>query len=144
MDLLTALFQPVVPQSVIDEWKAGETSSGPRSLPPGCTVAPFVTLDPFLCLKLDTGEAAVIQTAREGGIALILMDERRGRKIARRVYGLQTIGTARLLVEAHRAGLIQDLATAFETLKSESYWIADDIVQWALSESLTQRSEEGR
>ncbi len=50
-------------------------------------------VDPLLAVELDTGEASVIQTARNLGINLVFMDEQKGRRLARRVYGLQTIGT---------------------------------------------------
>ena len=63
----------------------------------------------------------------------MLIDERKGRKIARRVYGLHTIGTARVLVEAKQAGLVGEIAPLFERLRRESYWIADPIVKWAKS-----------
>jgi predicted nucleic acid-binding protein len=77
----------------------------------------------------------VIQMAVERSVRIVLIDERKGRRIARQVYGLQTIGTARVLVEAHRAGLVGDLAPFLETLKGKSYWIADSIVNWAVTET---------
>lgn len=62
----------------------------------------------------------------------ILCDERKGRKIARRVCGLETLGTAGLLVEAKRRGLIANISPLFGLLEEHSYWIAKPIVQWAL------------
>jgi len=59
-----------------------------------------------LVVMLDPGEAAVLVLARSLGISHVLMDERKGRKIARAILGLTVSGTARLLVDAARAGLI--------------------------------------
>lgn len=128
-NVLGKLFQPIIPRAVLDEWRDGDRR---RNLPDALKVVENPKLDPLLILQLDAGEAAVIQTALNESIAVVLIDERKGRKIARRVYGLNAIGTARILVEAKKAGLVEEVGPLFETLKRESYWIADPIVQWAL------------
>jgi len=56
--------------------------------------------DELLESLLDIGEAAVISLAREQKASLVLIDERKARKVARDIYGLQPIGTTRILVEA--------------------------------------------
>ena len=101
----------------------------PRSIP----VLEAPPVDSLLALQLDPGEASVIQLALKRSVPNVLIDERKGRKIARRVYGLHTIGTARVLVEARQAGLIAEIAPLFDRLREESYWIADPIVKWAKS-----------
>jgi len=84
---------------------------------------------------LDLGEAAVIRLAIEQKATLVLIDERKARKIARDVYGLQPIGTARILVEAKRKRLLPDIASQFQKLRQEGYWIHDSIVGAALREA---------
>lgn len=91
--------------------------------------------DELLAALLDGGEAAVIGLAREQGIEIVLIDERKARKIARDIYGLQPIGTARILVEAKRKNLLPAIAALFQKLRQEGYWIHDDIVQTALREA---------
>ncbi|MGD0091374.1 MAG: DUF3368 domain-containing protein [Planctomycetota bacterium] len=81
---------------------------------------------------MDAGEAAVIELALERHAAFILMDERKGRKIAREVYGLQVMGTARLLVEAKHRGVQINLAETLKGMRACGYWIHDDIVAFAL------------
>jgi len=46
--------------------------------------------DELLESLLDIGEAAVISLAREQKASLVLIDERKARKVARDIYGLQT------------------------------------------------------
>src|SRR4051812_12221322 len=62
--------------------------------------------DPLLASMLDHGEAATIALALERSASLVLMDEVKGRRVVRNVYGLHVIGTGRLLVEAKRASLV--------------------------------------
>lgn len=87
--------------------------------------------DPVLAAMLDPGEAAVRVLARSLGISHVLMDERKGRKIARTILGLTVSGTARLLVDAARAGLIVSARRELETLRAGGYWLGDNILAWA-------------
>ncbi|OPY62348.1 MAG: hypothetical protein A4E57_04007 [Syntrophorhabdaceae bacterium PtaU1.Bin034] len=77
----------------------------------------------------------MVQTAREMGTDYVLIDERKARKIARSVYGLNVIGTARLLVEAKKNGLIDSVGDMIDKLRDGGYWIGDSIVQRMLKEA---------
>ena len=55
--------------------------------------------------------------------------------VARDIHGLQVIGTARILVEAKRNGLLAEVASSFKKLRQEGYWIHDTITQAALREA---------
>lgn len=90
--------------------------------------------DPLLSTVLDLGEASVIHAARCLNITRVLMDERKGRNIARNIYGLTVMGTARILIDAHKAGFIQDIGRAFARMKEAGYWIHDNIIEAALRE----------
>ena len=129
--VLADLFAPVIPGRVLDELRAGDESWHFPVVHELADANP----DPLLISLLDTGEAAVIAVALQQNIPLVLMDEKKGRKIARRIYHLKTIGTARLLVEARRQSLVPPLPGIFSTLKSASYWIGDEIVGWAVHEA---------
>ena len=78
---------------------------------------------------------AVVHLARETKADYVLIDERKGRKIARDIFGLKVIGTARILVEAKRKGLLNSVSAALRQLKEAGYWIHDDIVRLALKEA---------
>ena len=81
---------------------------------------------------LDTGEASVIQLAREIGVYKILMDERKGRRVARDVYGLQVIGTVRLLNDAKQAHLVASVKEPLQQMRAAGYWIHDKIIAAAI------------
>lgn len=88
--------------------------------------------DPLLATVLDNGEASVIQLARETGIHKILMDERKGRRIARDVYGLHVMGTARLLVDAKEALLVSSVKELLYQMRDTGYWIHENIIEAAV------------
>ena len=62
---------------------------------------------------LDHGEAEVIALAIERGLPLILMDDKAGRRTARRL-GVVALGTAGLALLAHRRSRIADLAAVLD------------------------------
>jgi predicted nucleic acid-binding protein len=139
LDILRTLFTSVhIPQAVYDEMvQGGETHAG---LDAYCqadwiAVESAVPLDPLLVNVLDQGEAAVIALARSLGADTVLIDERKARKIARNIYGLQVIGSARVLVEAKRHGVLDSVAMALQAMREQGYWIHEAIVQYALREA---------
>jgi predicted nucleic acid-binding protein len=50
-----------------------------------------IPLELSLKMVLDHGEASVIQLACDCGIDSVLIDERKGRKVARNIYNLRVI-----------------------------------------------------
>ena len=94
-------------------------------------------MDPLLTSLLDIGEAATISLALQESAALVLMDEVKGRRVARDVYGLAVIGTGRVLVEARRASLISKVRPLIEQMRAGGYWLADTI----MAEILRQAGE---
>lgn len=132
--VLSHLYTPLIPSRVIEEWAAGEEAH-PGTLPANCEIVEVAVTNPFLALQLDAGEASVIQTAIDLKVGIVLMDERKGRKLARRLCGLVTLGTAGLLVEAKRAGIIPEITSLFQQLQESSYWISPPIVNWALHQA---------
>ena len=63
------------------------------------------------------------------------MDEARGRRVARDVYGLQVVGTGRVLVEAKRAGLVVSVKPLIEAIRNNGYWLSDRIVAEILEQA---------
>jgi len=84
---------------------------------------------------LDLGEAAVLTLAREQSATMVLIDERKARKMARNIHDLQVIGTARVLVEAKKQQLLDAVRPSLEKLRQHGYWIDDSIMAVALAEA---------
>ena len=84
--------------------------------------------DPLLILELDAGEAEVITWARQLSPCIALIDERRGRRIAQDVYGLAVKGTAGVLVEAQRRGLISGIRPQLLALRNAGYFISGGVI----------------
>ncbi len=139
LDILKSLFDEVfVPETVRKEIEQGGMKlSGLEDFRRAdwIRIVPFKEKrDELLESLLDVGEAAVISLAREQKATLVLIDERKARKVARDIYGLQPIGTARILVEAKRKHLLPEIASQFQKLQQEGYWIHGSIVETALRE----------
>jgi hypothetical protein len=84
--------------------------------------------DPLLLTELDAGEAAVITLARSQGVAGIIMDERKGRRVARLVYGLQVKGTCGLLVVAKQRGLVSAVKPLLEAMRAQGYFLGPQLM----------------
>jgi predicted nucleic acid-binding protein len=87
LDILRGLYESVyLPQAVHDEiLHGGRHFTGLDAY----RKADWITIsalqqpgDPLLATVLDVGEASVIQLAREIGVHRVLMDERKGRRVA--------------------------------------------------------------
>jgi predicted nucleic acid-binding protein len=136
LDLLGALFDEFwIPQPVFQEVAVagtGRPGSGDLSGPQWAShVRPSPEPDPLLIAELDSGEAAVIALARSLTPCLAVIDEKRGRRIARHIYGLPVKGTAGLLVEAHRRGLLDDVRKVLVDLKGAGYFLSDAVIEAA-------------
>lgn len=136
LDLLPALFREIrIPEMVYREVVvAGLGRPGAASLADGAwaaRVCPAPEPDPLLVAELDPGEAAVISLARARIPCMAVIDEKRGRRIAHHVYGLPVKGTAGLLVEASRRGLLADLRATLLDLKRAGYYLSDAVIEQA-------------
>ncbi len=136
LDLLPALFREFwIPEPVFHEVAVaglGRPGSEPLSdVRWASHVRPSPEPDPLLIAELDPGEAAVIALARRMTPCLVIIDEKRGRRIARHVYGLPVKGTAGLFVAAHRSGLLGDIRTTLLDLKQAGYFLSDAVIESA-------------
>lgn len=126
----------LVPEEVYSEATAGDESPGALSI----RAADWIEIlrptenQPFheaVQEELDAGEAAAIRLALERDADLVLIDERQGRRVARRL-GLEVKGTLGVLVTARREGLLEELQPALEQLVEVGAWVTEDIVRAAL------------
>ena len=140
IDILRHLFEFVaVPEAVHKEiLEGGTTNAGLANYRKIKWIKVMILsnpVDPLLRTSLDAGAAAVIGLARELSVNLVLVDERKARRIARTIYGLHVTGSARVLVEAKRRGLLDDVGAALQAMRDGGYWIGDSILDAALKQA---------
>lgn len=133
LDLLPRLFQSVsIPTSVHAELTGSIRFASAQDLftQPWLEVVSLGgPVDAFLASQLDPGEAAVLILARQMQGAEVLMDERRGRRVAEQVYGLPIVGTGGLLLRAKAAGLVPAVHPLLTAMKTNGYHLSDRLIQ---------------
>ena len=83
--------------------------------------------------ELDLGETAAICYAVEQNADLVLLDERDGRRVARR-HDLNVTGVIGILLRGAKAGVV-NLAHELDALREAGFWISDDLYEQILSEA---------
>jgi uncharacterized protein len=137
LSLLALVFSEIhVPQSVLNEAIGGrakpETEKIRVFVQEHCKVQPdkeseFIST---LLERLDPGESQAIGWAHHLQ-CVVLMDEKRGRQIAK-AYGLQLIGVLGLLLACKRLGHIDLIAPIIDTLRQHNYLLSDALVSGVL------------
>ncbi len=132
LELLTELFQGVlVPTAVFNECTSDIGRSDARKIAAAleknrgfeqCRIGESrraAALRRFL----DPGEAEALVLAMDRGIS-VLMDERKGRREARRL-GIQVVGTGAVLVTAKQRGSIDKVAPLLDQMIGNGYRISE-------------------
>lgn len=76
---------------------------------------------------LDKGEASSIALSLEIKDSVLIIDERKGRKIASSL-NIKIIGTIGVLILAHKKGLIKDLITVILKLVNSGFRLSDNLL----------------
>lgn len=136
-DLPWQLFSEViVPEEVREELLATDSPDRIQieKVLKKATVHPRQTTpDPLLRAELDSGEAAVISAALQLGLSSLILDERKARRVATQVYGLQVKGTAGLLVEAKNRGLIDAVRPRLDGMIQGGYFLGPKLLEACLA-----------
>ena len=137
LDLLRSLYdRVVVPEEVERELARG----GGTALPSGLTAAHRTWVDVLplsnspssaLLARLDAGEAAVITLALELSAPVVLIDEKRGLKIAREM-GLNAVGSVGTLLLAKRRGLITEVKPHLHLMNARGIRLSIRLIEWAI------------
>lgn len=139
LDLLTAQFSEVtVPRQVWDELTDGEEGlEALRELREGGSLhlVEVDRSDLFVELfhELDLGETAALCYAVEENADLVLLDERDGRRVARR-HDLDVTGVIGILLRGANTGEV-DLEHELDALREAGFWISNDLYSQILSEA---------
>ena len=139
LDLLHALYgRIVIPPAVRQEVLDGKARA------PGVEEvgsADWIMTRPLQCPAqarlipdLDLGETEVLALALELNADLVIMDERLGRRHARRL-GLPMTGTLGVLTKAKRKGLIPVIRPLIAGMQTRGFRLADDLIARALAMS---------
>ena len=134
LPLLDALFgQVLVPEAVFNEVAANNKpqSARLRSYLHGKVRAvdmqSFVYLDSFA----DAGETAAMILYKEVAADFLLIDDKRGRKVAK-INQIKTISSLGVLLQAKRLGLIPLIAPLLEQISASPVFIGADLIRTVL------------
>ncbi len=135
LDLLPLLYDKVwAPRIVLDEYQAKAPPTEPElSETSWLTVVDAVIIDPTLPL-LDAGEAAALSLAQMIRARLILLDERKARRIAARM-GLRVAGTLAVLLRAKQQGLIGAIQPYITQMQSQGRRFHPNLIARLLEEA---------
>ena len=135
LELLPILYDKVwAPRIVLDEYQAKAPPTEPDLAQVSwLTVVDAVIIDPTLPL-LDVGEAAALSLAQTIGARLILLDERKARRIAARI-GLQVAGTLAVLLRAKQQGLIAAIQPYITQMQSQGRRFHPDLIARLLEDA---------
>jgi predicted nucleic acid-binding protein len=84
--------------------------------------------------RIDRGEAETIIQARERGISEVLIDERKGTKIAL-AHSLSPRGIAGIIKEFKLNDIIPEARPLFKACKENRFWLSDRLVEDVLKET---------
>lgn len=132
-EILGALFKKVlIPQAVLEELQIEASRPGSFALSKAKEEGWLSTEDvpedtdmTQLAELLDRGEAEAIVLAQSRD-ARLLIDERKGRAVARR-RGVGVIGTGGVLLLAKREHVIDQIAPILDELASHGYRLSDEL-----------------
>lgn len=134
-DILRELFGEVlIPAAVHAEFLAVDAVSRNEALARANWINVATLADAKLALvftSLDTGEAEVLALALETGARLVVLDERKARRMAYRL-GLPLTGTIGVILLAKQRGLINRIGPLLEQLIENGLFVDSELVAEAL------------
>ncbi len=125
LDLLPQVFSTVfAPPTVAAEVRTPASWLRVQAVQNSAVVASLKT-------QMDSGEAEAIALAMELGDVLLILDDKKARRVAGQI-GLKVIGTVGMLLRAKRAGVIAEVKPLLTELLQANFRISDGIIQEAL------------
>lgn len=135
LTILRDLFHEIlIPPAVHEEFLTTERGVRQAAL----TEAPWIKTTPLANLRqalvyvgLDQGEAEVLALAGEQSARLVIIDEKKGRRYAKRL-GLPLTRTVGVLLTAKAEGLIPALSPLIDQLLTEGLFLSNELIDRAL------------
>jgi len=129
LDILKRLFEKVrIPPSVFHELRITSSRPGAAEFKEALEITKWIEVStpvniPHILLDaIEQGEAEAIALAKKEGLVL-LIDERKGRKIAKKEK-IKITGTGAILVAAKKKGIIKKVSPALNELLECGYRIS--------------------
>ncbi len=136
LDLLRDLFDELlIPAAVHDEFLATEHDQRQAQLQDAPWLKVAEVINPRHAMfntGLDRGESEVLALAAERQARLVIMDDRRGRRFARRL-GFRVTGTVGLLVLAKKEGLLESVEPPLLELQENGFYLGPSLIADVLS-----------
>ena len=136
--LLTSLFSAVhIPRTVLTEATAKRDYADAEPIHAFAIAHAQIgeTVDTPLAQSLlsllDEGETQALVLAKQLGCG-VLMDEKRGRQVARH-HGVPVVGVLGVLLQAKRSGQIELLSPMIERLQNSGYRLSTSLVETVLT-----------
>jgi predicted nucleic acid-binding protein len=135
LDLLRDLYgQVLIPQAVYDEFLATERALRQAALQDAPWIQVVSLSNPQrvrVYVGLDQGEAEVLALAEERSARLLIIDEYKGRRYARRL-GLPLTGTLGLLLVAKERHLVSNLSALLVDLQDAGLYLGAELITQVL------------
>lgn len=136
LDFLRDLYQEVlIPPAVRQEaLRGGAREIGVSDLQRADWIRTAPLQDPRradLLSDLDRGEAEVLALAQESNADLVVIDERLGRRHARRL-GINLTGTLGVLLRAKKQGLVSEIRPLVERIHRGGIYLSQRLIEEAL------------
>ena len=134
LSLLEALFgQVLVPVAVYEEVVLPNKSQSARLCSYLKGKVRAVDMQHFIYLDAyaDAGETQAMLLYKEVAADYLLIDDRRGRKVAK-INQIKTVGSLGILLQAKRAGLIPKIAPLIRQITNSPIFISENLIQTVL------------
>ena len=138
LSLLRDLYVEVwIPREVEREFLGTERTIRQEALNNAPWIKVVDMADPESALiydRLDSGEAAVLALAKTHNARLVIIDEQKARREARKI-GLPSKGVIGVLLEAKRRGLIDTIKPLLIALHENGIYLSEPLIAAALEEA---------
>jgi predicted nucleic acid-binding protein len=141
IEVLPILFGDIhVPPMVMEELKRSHSPALVRQWaksPPAWLIVSAPTKTFNTSVRLDPGETQALSLATELGADIVLMDDRKGRRVAEEL-GLHAVGTVAVLEFAAERKLLE-AANSLEALRLTTFYITDEYIAAALERDAARK-----
>ena len=137
LDLLRQMYGSVlVPEAVYRELASDPDQPGAREVESEAWLVRGVVRSEQLLADLSNelhpGEAEALALAVEIAATLVLIDEKRGRRVASRL-GLERIGLLGILLQAKQRGLVPEVKPLLDALRADAgFWVKESLYRRTL------------